>query len=72
MRLGKAAGADNITPEMILGTVGGGLKRIQKLFMRAWTKEWEDNILVPFHEKGSTMKCENYRALCLSLVMFKL
>ena len=77
IKLGKAAGVDNLTPEMIKYSGETAKKWILTLLNQTWNeekipKEWENNTIIPIHKKGSTTKCQNYRAICLSSVMFKL
>ena len=77
MKCGKASGPDDIAPEFV--KYGGEElhKYIWGLFKDIWNKgqipaEWRRNIIIPIHKKGSTMLCENYRAICLSSVVLKL
>jgi hypothetical protein len=47
-----------------------------QLFNQIWEVEripedWEENIIVPIHKKGDTLNCDNYRAICLSVVILK-
>ena len=77
VKLGKAAGWDNITPEMVKFTGEKAKKWMLKLINQIWEgehipKDWENNIIIPIYKKGSTTQCQNYRAICLSSVMFKL
>ena len=77
MKTGKAAGYDEIPPELI--KYGGDQMKqwIHNIFQEAWQTEnipedWKNNIIIPIHKKGETTKCENYRAICLSSIVFKL
>lgn len=77
IKMGKAAGYDDVAPEMIKW---GGMELIKKLwdlFKRIWEeeripKEWEYSIIIPIYKKGETSKCDNYRAICLSSVVLKI
>ena len=77
IRTGKATGIDNITPEFI--KYGGKelIKYITKICQRAWNEnripnEWRKNIIIPIHKKGNSNDCNNYRAICLPSVMYKI
>lgn len=74
---GKAAGEDNIAPEML--KKGGPIitKWMKEIVQQAWNteqipKDWEKNIIVPIHKKGDTTNRDNYRAICLSSVALKI
>ncbi|XP_014288451.1 uncharacterized protein [Halyomorpha halys] len=62
LRLGKAAGRDDIVPELIK----------YEVTEKAIPKEWEYNIIVPIRKKDNANECENYRPICLSQVVYKL
>jgi hypothetical protein len=75
MKNGKAAGWDEIAPEMLKAGGEGLQKQLIKLFTKVWCeeripKDWEKNI-IPLYKKGDSSKCENYRAVCLSSVVLK-
>jgi hypothetical protein len=61
----KAAGADDISPELIKY---GGNKLIDdmtKLFRQAWEEksvpeDWNINVIVPILKKGNSNDCNNY------------
>lgn len=77
MKLGKSAGRDEISPEMI--KYGGTRLEnwIRKICQQAWDgedipKDWEENIIIPLHKKGKTDECDNYRAISLSSCIQKI
>ncbi|XP_014475534.1 PREDICTED: uncharacterized protein LOC106744909 [Dinoponera quadriceps] len=76
MKMGKAGGWNGISPELM--KYGGEVvvKWMIKICQQAWNtqkipKDWEKNIIIPIHKKGSTLDCANYRAICLSRVAAK-
>jgi hypothetical protein len=73
MKNEKAAGWDDIAPEMLKARGEALEKQLIKLFTKVWheeriPKDWEKNIIIPLYKKGDSSKCENYRAVCLSSV----
>lgn len=77
MKLGKAAGRDGIVPEFIKYGGEEMVKCLQNLFQKIWSQkkipqDWENNIIIPIFKKGCQTKCENYRPICLSSVVYKL
>ena len=77
MRVGKAAGYDDISPEFIKYGGPEMKRRLLQIFNLVWEnnetpREWNRNVIVPIHKKGDSTICDNYRAICLSSVIFKL
>lgn len=77
LKTGKAAGRDEITPELIKWGGKEMIKWITLIFRKAWTnnkipKDWEKNIIIPLYKKGKKCKCENYRAICITSTLFKM
>jgi hypothetical protein len=68
--LWKAAGADDIHPELI--KYGGNklIDEMTKLLRQAW--DWNSNVIVPIFKNGNSNDCNNYRAICLSPVVLKI
>lgn len=70
-------GKDGISQELIKW---GGNERerwIGILFRKAWEEDkipmdWEINVILPVHKEGNEIKCENYRAICLASVFYKM
>ena len=77
IKLGRAAAYDDLAPEMIKWGGQEMINILWDLFKKIWKeeripKEWEYNIIIPIHKKGETSNCDNYRAICLSLVVLKI
>ena len=77
IKLGKAAGADQIFPEMIVNQDIEADKLLLKIFQTAYkTKsipnDWNISVIIPIHKSGPTNKCENYRGISLLSVPGKL
>uniref|UniRef100_A0A146KQ35 RNA-directed DNA polymerase from mobile element jockey n=1 Tax=Lygus hesperus TaxID=30085 RepID=A0A146KQ35_LYGHE len=78
MKLGKSAGHDGITPEMLkyMGPVGEEM--LMKVFTIAWDtatipKDWEVSVIVPiFKNKGDNRECSSHRGISLLSVPGKL
>ncbi|CAH1266643.1 Hypp3469 [Branchiostoma lanceolatum] len=70
LKPGRAAGADDITPELLLHgdpTVAGQLRQ---LFTVIWSNEvdpedWMLGVILPFWKKGPKDVCSNYRGITL-------
>jgi hypothetical protein len=59
-------------------TIGGKvlIRQMEELFRTVWDEEhipeeWQKNVIIPIHKKGATSNCENYRAISLSSIVFK-
>ena len=70
LRSGKAPGLDGISLEMF--RLGGGetTRWLKSLFNTIWAtesvpKDWQSQLLVPLHKKGSRTTCDNYRGIAL-------
>ncbi|KAI5754287.1 hypothetical protein M8J77_007444 [Diaphorina citri] len=70
MKLGKAPGADNITPEMIKYMGSAGESLLLKVLNLSWEnkvipKDWELATIIPIHKKGDNRECSNHRGISL-------
>lgn len=70
LKLGKAPGADDIYPEMVLNQGKEADKLLLTICQLAYKtnrvpKDWKRSTIVPIHKNGSTTQCENYRGISL-------
>lgn len=77
IKIGKAAGGDNIAPEMIKYQGAEADSLLLGIMNQAWEekrvpKGWKEAIIVPIHKKGSTSICANYRGISLLSVPGKI
>ena len=70
LKLGKAAGADGVLPEML--RYGGEVvvEWLVSVMARMWsggavTQEWCDALMVPVPKKGDLTRCDNWRGISL-------
>ena len=76
LKRGKAAGHDEITPEMLKNLGRNGVELLTSLFNKAWKekripKDWELGIILPIHKKGDNRECSNYRGISILSVVLK-
>ena len=77
MKLNKAAGSDNIPPEM-LKHGGRTLKqKLYKLILMIWNNEkvpqqWNEGIICPVYKKGDRLNSNNYRPITLLNIAYKI
>ena len=73
----KAAGTDNILPELYQhggDSIPAALTQLMDLIwnQQAIPSEWNTAIIVPVHKKGDSRRCDNYRGISLLNVSFKI
>ena len=77
IKTGKAKGLDEIDPEMIKYLGHEGKKWLLNILRMIWStgklpNDWEQNMIIPIYKKGDFTNCQNYRAICISSICFKL
>lgn len=77
IKIGKAAGHDRISPEMIKNIGERSIEVLTKLFNKIWTEEripqdWEIGIILPIFKKGDYRECKNYRGITMISVIAKM
>ena len=70
LNLGKAAGSDGISAELLRGGGSVFVDWLLELMEEVWRtgvvpQDWKDAELVPLYKKGDRMKCDNYRGVSL-------
>lgn len=71
LKLGRAAGPDDIPPELLRGAVGPISIALHSLFARIWStdhvpKEWKEGVILALYKgKGSKSECSSYRPITL-------
>jgi exonuclease III len=70
LKPGKAAGVDEIRPEMLKALGKGGLRWLTRVLEIAWKtgkvpQDWQTGVVVPIFKKGDQRECSNYRGITL-------
>lgn len=70
LKSGKAAGVDEIRPELLKSLDGSGIEWLARVFQAAWDSgevplDWRTGVVVPVYKKGDKMECSNYRGISL-------
>ena len=70
LRSGKAAGIDEIRPEMLKALSPCGTQWLTRICNVVWTtgkapKDWQTGIVIPIFKKGDKRECSNYRGITL-------
>ena len=67
---GKAAGEDEIRPEMLKALIGEGILWLTQVYQVAWKlgktpRDWQTGVIIPKFKKGDRKPCTNYREISL-------
>ena len=70
IKSGKAAGEDEIRPEMLKALTGEGILWLTRVCQVAWKfgktpREWQIGVIIPTFKKGDRKQCINYRGISL-------
>nr|CAH7713655.1 unnamed protein product [Callosobruchus chinensis] len=76
IKVGKAAGHDNIKPEIIKALGPKGRTMLLSLYLKVWEsgvvpKDWEVGVIIPIFKKGDPKDCGNYRGITLLSTVVK-
>ena len=70
IKSGKAAGEDEIRPEMLKALTGEGILWLTRVCQIAWKlgktpRDWQTGVIIPIFKKGDRKQCTNYRGISL-------
>ena len=70
LKSGKAAGEDEIRPEMLKALDWEGIRWLTRVCQVAWKlgktpKDWQTGVIIPIFKKGDRKQCTNYRGISL-------
>ena len=70
IKSGKAAGEDEIRPEMLKALTGEGILWLTRVCQVAWKlgktpRDWQTGVIIPIFKKGDRKQCTNYRGISL-------
>ena len=76
LKQGKAAGPDDVFPEMLKSAPASWFSLFASLVREIWEEgrvpaDWAKSICIPIHKKGSQIECSNYRGISLIQVAAK-
>ena len=76
LKAGKAAGGDEIRPEMLKALNREGILWLTRVCQVAWRsgkapRDWQSGVLIPVHKKGDRRDCNNYRGISLLSLLGK-
>ena len=76
IKSGKAAGEDEIRPEMVKALTGEGIFWLTRVCQVAWkfgktTKDWQTGVIIPILKKGNRKHYTNYRGYHSSVCLGK-
>ena len=70
IKSGKAAGGDEIRPEMLKALTGEGILWLTRVCQVAWKlgktpRDWKTGVIIPIFKKEDLKQCTNYRGISL-------
>ena len=70
IKSGKAAGENEIRPEMLKALTGEGILWLTRVCQVAWKfgktpRDWQTGMIIPIFMKGDRKQCTNYRGISL-------
>ena len=70
IKSGKAAGENEIRPEMLKALTGKGILWLTRVCQVAWKlgktrTDWKTDVIIPIFKKGDRKQCTNYRGISL-------
>ena len=70
IKSGKAAGEDEIKPEMLKALTGEGILWLMPVCQVGWKlgktpRDWQADVILPIFKKGDRKQCTNYRGISL-------
>ena len=70
IKSGKAAGEDEIRPEVLKALTGEGILWLTRVCQVAWKygktpRDWQTGVISPTFKKGDRKQCTNYRVISL-------
>ena len=70
IKSGKAAGEDEIRPEMLKALIGEGILWLTRVCQVTWKlgktpRYWQPGVITPIFKKGDRKQCTNYRGISL-------
>ena len=70
IKSGKAAGGDEIRPEILKALTGEGILWLTRVRQVAWKlgktpRDWQTGVIIPIFKKGDRKQCTNYRGISL-------
>ena len=73
IKSGKAAGKDEIRPEMLKALTVEGILWLMRVCQVAWKygntlRDWQTSVIIPIFKKGDRKQCTNYKEGYLFLV----
>ena len=76
IKSGKAAGEDEIRPEMLKALTGEGILWLTRVCQVAWKlgktpRDWQTGVIIPIFKKGDRKQCTNYRGISLLSLPWK-